>query len=120
MFEKQYLTEEEYTELGGSLTGNAFNLLEYEARKKVDELTFGRLKALTSQLDEVKLCVFKLIGILNENKSSIKSESVDGYSITILDKKELEKLLNSTVIGYLSECKLEDGIPYLYCGVDLC
>ena len=36
-FEGQYLTYAEYTELGGSAIGEMpFNLLEFEARKKID------------------------------------------------------------------------------------
>jgi hypothetical protein len=119
MFDEQYLTEDEYAELGGSLTVNAFNLLEYEARKKIDEMTQGRLKTLSTQVDDVKLCIFKLIGILNENNTSILSEGVDGYNITHLSKKELESLKESIIDEYLSECKLDDGTPYLYVGNDV-
>jgi Glu-tRNA(Gln) amidotransferase subunit E-like FAD-binding protein len=118
MFDGQYLTKTEYTTLGGSLTENAFNLLEYEARKKIDKYTQGRLIELTTQLKETKLCVFKLIDVLNENKTSIQSEGVDGYSITRMEKKELEKLIRTIITDNLSECKLEDGTPYLYLGVD--
>jgi hypothetical protein len=119
MFDTKYLTYTEYKDtLEGTLTENAFNLLEYEARKKIDQMTFGRLKELTTQINEVKLCIFKLIGILNENNTSIKSESVDGYSYTIMDKKDLENLKESIVEEYLSECYLEDeyNTPYLYVG----
>lgn len=117
-FDGQYLTYTKYETLGGSLTEDAFNLLEYEARKKIDNMTFGRLKELDTQLDEVKLCIFKLIGIINENNTAIRSEGVDGYSITYLDKKELESLKESIVEEYLGECNLDDdyNTPYLYVG----
>jgi hypothetical protein len=115
-FNNQYLTHAEYKALGGKLSESAFDLLEFEARKEVDRLTFGRLISLPTQIEEVKLCVFKLIGVINENKSTIKSESVDGYNITMLDKKELEKVITRTIESYLSECYLEDGTPYLYRG----
>lgn len=115
-FTTQYLTWENYKELGGTLPESAFKLLEFEARKKVDRETMGRLINLTSQVDEVKLCINKLIGVKNENKSTIKSESVDGYSVTRMDKKDLEKVVNSIIEECLSDCRLEDGTPYLYRG----
>lgn len=115
-FTKQYLTHSEYTQLGGTLPESAFNLLEHKARKKIDKRTYGRLINLDTQIQDVKLCVFDLIPILNENNSTILSESVDGYAITLMDKKELNKAIKNVIEEYLSECKLEDGTPYLYCG----
>lgn len=116
-FKNQYLTFSEYQQLGGTLSESAFKLLEFESRKEVDRLTFGRLISLPTQIEEVKLCVFKLIGVINENKSTIKSESIDGYSITLMDKKDLKIVLNDLIDKYLSECLLDDGTPYLYRGV---
>lgn len=115
-FNNQYLTYREYMSLGGTLSHSAFNLLEYEARKKIDKETFGRLIDLTTQVQEVKLCVNQLVGVLNENRGTIKSVSVDGYSITRIDGKDLEKVYSNIVREYLSECKLADGTPYLYRG----
>lgn len=116
-FENQYLTFEEYKGLGGTLEKSAFNLLEYEVRKLVDKYTLGRLIPLTTQKEETKLCVLKLIGMIKENNTTVLSESVDGYSITLMDKKEFKTLVNSTIESYLSECRLDDGTPYLYRGV---
>ena len=36
-FENQYLTYNEFKELGGNLSEMPFNLLEYRAEKEVDE-----------------------------------------------------------------------------------
>jgi len=115
-FGKQYLTITEYKILGGTLSKDAFNLLEFEARKKIDKETFGRLIKISEQVNDVKLCMFKLIGVLNENKSTIISEGIDGCNITRLEKKELETVKNTIIREYLSECKLDDGTPYLYRG----
>lgn len=117
-FTGQYLTFGEYQSIGGSLTENAFNLLEYKARKKIDKYTSGRLIDLTEQLQEVKMCVNELISIENENNSTIKSENIDGYSYTTMTKDELKKAVYNTIKDYLSECELEDGTPYLYVGTD--
>ncbi len=128
-FSGQYLTYAEYQALGGTLTETPFNLLEFEARQNVDKYTFGRLKELDEQDQEVKLCIFKLIGLINsysgyevQNKT-VSSENTDGYSISYgTPTTEFTKAKNSEIEGvvreYLVDCKLEDGTPYMYCGAD--
>lgn len=126
-FEGQYLAYEEYRALGGTLDLMPFNLLEFRGRKEIDSRTQSRLKKLSSQVQEVKLCMFDLINKINNfTKSeardlSISSENIDGYSVTYNDinkeftdvqKKEIAKTIDS----YLDECKLDNGIPYLYRG----
>lgn len=91
-FSGQYLTYNEYRTLGGTLDLTPFNLLEYEARRKIDERTQGRLKCVDSIPQEVKICVFNLINIIkkytesetngNSEKNNIASESVGSYSVT--------------------------------------
>ena len=126
-FEGQYLTYEEYKALGGTLDLMPFKLLEFEARQNVDKYTFGRLKELDGQIQEVKLCVFKLINVIDSYKSyetqnkAVSSESIDGYSISYgtpsTDFTEAKnKELQNVVKDYLVDCKLEDGTPYMYCG----
>lgn len=127
-FENQYLTYEEYIELGGTLDETPFNILELEAQKNVDKYTFGRLQNLEQQINEVKVCIFKLIGLINtynsyENQNkSVSSENIDGYSVTYsqatenVSKSKIEDI-KCIIKTYLAECKLEDGTPYLYVGV---
>lgn len=128
-FEGQYLTYIEYKALGGTLEETPFNLLEFEARQNVDKYTFGRLKELEQQSQEVKLCIFKLINMIDsynkyetQNKG-VTSENIDGYSISystpntnFTESKNSE--LQSVVKEYLVDCKLVDSTPYLYCGAD--
>ena len=130
-FEGQYLTYLEYKELASSsaMDEMPFNLLEYEARQNIDKYTYGRLKNLTNQIQDVKLCVYKLITMLDsynkqetQNKG-VSSESTDGYSISYLSPStNITEAKNSEIKGiikeYLIDCKLEDGTPYLYCGAD--
>ena len=127
-FDEQYLTYLEYQELGGTLNEAPFNILEFQARKEVDKYTFGRLKNLDEQVEEVKLCVFNLINNLEgynkdltKNKT-IASESTDGYSITYktlssddINAKNSE--IKNIIEIYLSSCQLKDGTPYLYRGL---
>ena len=127
-FSGQYLTYEEYKGLGGTLDLMPFNLLELEARKEIDKYTFGRLTNLENQVQEVKLCIFDLITLLKSynadltRNKAVSSESIDGYSVsyqtTTKDQIDGKESNLSGVIGtWLSNCKLDDGTPYLYRGV---
>ena len=126
--EKQYLSYEEYRGLGGTLEKTPFTLLEFEAQKNVDKYTFGRLKNLQEQNKEVKVCVFKLIELLNtysfyqKQNKSISSENIDGYSVNYnqttenVSKAKISEI-KDIINTYLSQCKLENNTPYLYVGV---
>lgn len=128
-FKGQYLTYQEYLALGGTLDEMPFNLLEYNARKKIDERTFGRLIDREQEYQDVKLCVYNMITTLNSYSSydtqnkAISSESTDGYSISygtpqksITDAKnsELEDIMNS----YLANIVI-DNVSVLYRGADV-
>lgn len=127
-FTNQYLGYEEYCLLGGTLEETPFDILELEARKSIDKYTFGRLKDLEEQINEVKICEYKLIELLdtynsyNTQNKSISSENTDGYSVSYSGASEnvLKAKINDIkgiIKTYLAECKLEDGTPYLYVGV---
>lgn len=121
-FDGQYLTYTEYVNLGGTLKQMPFNIAEYKARKQIDEATFGRLINLESQNQDVKMCMYELINEASkdEKQGTKSSESIDGYSVTYnsADTKEQQKKYNNIIREYLIEDTLEDGTPYLYCGVD--
>lgn len=128
-FEGQYLTYQEYKALGGTLDEMPFNLLEFNARIKIDERTFRRLVDKGQEYKEVKLCVYNMITILNsyslydtQNKA-ISSETTDGYSIsygtpqkstTEAKNSELEDIIDT----YLSNL-IVDNVPVLYRGADV-
>ena len=128
-FEGQYLTYNDYVELGGTLAEMPFNILEFEARQYIDKYTYGRLKELPSQIDEVKMCDYKLISMLDGYKSleegnrSIASESIDGYSYSMATvdtntSSAKNNMVRDIVRTYLIDCKFDDGTPYMYRGVD--
>ena len=54
----------------------------------------------------------------NEIDNGKSSESVGSYSVTYNKpvSKEEKQERRSIINSYLSECKLEDGTPYLYRG----
>ena len=130
-FSGQYLTYDEYKALGGTLSEMPFNLLEFEARKKIDNRTQNRIKYMNSKPEEVKLCVNAMINTLVQyvvdsskgiNKN-IASESIDGYSVSFITgsqdqesikskKSELEEIIQT----YLGDIRTSDNIPVLYLG----
>lgn len=127
-FKGQYLTYQEYQLLGGTLEEMPFNLLEFDARKRIDKRTFGRLVDKGQEYKEVKLCVYNMIITLNSYSSydtqnkAISSESTDGYSIsygtpqksiTEAKNSELEDIIDT----YLSNLIVDD-VPVLYRGAD--
>lgn len=120
-FKNQYLQYREYMALDNKFSEMPFNLLEFEARKIIDNFTYGRLKNLKEQKQEVKLCVFSLINEINDYntaKSNVSSESVGSYSVTYNKPVSIEqnKKYKNIVESYLSDCKLDNGTPYLYKG----
>lgn len=102
-FSGHYLTYNEYRALGGTLDLTPFNLLEYEARRKIDERTQGRLKKIADVPQEVKMCVFALINGLGSynnitsdgKKKNIVSENTDGYSVTYATGSNIQEIIKS-------------------------
>ena len=126
-FEGQYLTYAEYTELGGSAIGEMpFNLLEFEARKKIDLRTQNRLVNIETIPQEVKLCMFNMINKIqlyqNDANRNIGSESVGSYSVDYVDdiqkviknqSTELDDIIMNSLYGVVV-----NGEHILYLGVD--
>ena len=98
-FSGQYLTYNEYRVLGGTLDITPFNLLEFEARRKIDERTQNRLKRAIETPQEVKICVFKLIDTLlsyiseKNNNKNIASESVGSYSVSYISGGQIQEII---------------------------
>ena len=126
-FEGQYLTYAEYQELGGSAIGEMpFNILEFEARRKIDGRTQNRLVNEDEIPQEVKLCMFNMINKIqlyqNDTNRNIGSESVGSYSVDYVDdiQKVIENKsaeLDDTIINYLYGVVV-NGEHILYLGVD--
>jgi hypothetical protein len=128
-FDGQYLTYTEYKALGGSLDMTPFNLLEFEARRKIDERTFNRIKGIKEIPQEIKMCMFALINSLgsysseSSNNKNIASETVGSYSVSyvtggtiqeIVQSKNVE--LNDIITTYLMGVVV-NGEHVLYVGV---
>jgi hypothetical protein len=133
-FNGQYLTFEEYRTLGGTLSQVPFNILEFEARRKIDEKTQNRLINLESTEipQAVKLCLYKLIDTISDYISNIKSamdngniasESIDGYSVSYVKASQVKDIINSktveindTITSYLTGVVV-NGEHIIYLGV---
>ena len=134
-FKGQYLTYEEYKGLNGTLDITPFNLLEFEARRKIDIQTQNRLKNINSEKipQEVKLCIFNLITAIDNYAKSIisatengniASENTDGYAVTYVKSGQIKEIINSKSVEiddiirtYLLEVKFE-GQHLMYLGVE--
>lgn len=130
-FSGQYLTYEEYKGLGGTLSEMPFNILEFEARKRIDNRTQNRIKYMNSKPDEVKLCVNAMINTLDQyvidNSKSINknvaSESIDGYSVSYITGSQVQEAIKSKkselediMQTYLGNVRTSENIPVLYLG----
>ena len=127
-FNNQYLTYEEYKSLGGTLGEMPFNILELKARQVINERTQNRLKDVEKIPQEVKICVYDLINIMNKynlsdnsTSSNISSENIDGYSVTYKSgteltedqKKQYDDVMETDLYGVIV-----DNTPILYLGVN--
>lgn len=129
-FSGQYLTYDEYKELGGNLDQTPFNLLEFEARRIIDSKTQQRLKNVKELPQQVKICVFSLVNLLNsyttENQTSknISSESVGSYSVSYITGTQIQETIKSknaeltnVVLTYLTGV-IVNGEHVVYLGVN--
>ena len=102
-FEGQYLTYNEYLQLGGTAIGETpFNLLEFEARKQIDLRTQQRLVEVENIPQEVKLCMFNLINKIQNYANTIAessgnkvNETTDGYSVTYINATQIKEVVNN-------------------------
>lgn len=132
-FKGQYLTYLEYKGLGGTLDLMPFNLLEFEARKKINNKTFNRLVESKTIPQEVKLCEYKMINSLQEFSSAtssvnsngnIASENTDGYSVSYVTADKIGEIvksksdeLNDIIRTYLLNVIVDDE-HIMYVGVE--
>ncbi len=121
----QYLTYEEYTEIGGTLDLTAFNRNIDRACGFIDLHTQSRLHSVLEVSQRVKACVRDCVEYLASNVSSgkavtSKSQSAVGvsesesYATKTLDEINAE-LLN-IVYDYLATEKDDCGTTLLYRG----
>jgi hypothetical protein len=121
----QYLTYEEYTEIGGTLDLTAFKRNIDRACGFIDLHTQSRLLSVLEVSQNVRACVRDLVEYLASNVSSeksvtSKSQSAGGvsesvsYATKTLDDVNAEML--NIVYDYLTTEKDDCGTPLMYRG----
>ena len=122
-----YLTYAEYTAMGGTISQAAYNRLEFKARKIIDQHTYGRLMALETQSESVKMAMFELVGLVQKSdvtsadSKQISSESVGDVStsyaaVTIASFEQLKAESLDVIGSHLSDEKLKMVLPYFIWG----
>lgn len=99
---EKYLTYQDYRSMGGTLDLMPFNLLEFEAKRKIDERTQNRLKNVDSLPLEVKMCMLRLITLmsnytkeLEQSSKGIASENIDGYSVSYITGNQVSEVIKN-------------------------
>lgn len=121
----QYLTYEEYTEIGGTLDLTAFQRNIDRACGFVDLYTFNRLQSVLEVSQRVKACVRDLVEYLAANVLSgkvvtSKSQSAgavsesESYATKTTD--EVNSEMFNIVYDYLMSEKDDKGTPLMYQG----
>ena len=121
----QYLTFEEYSQIGGTLENTAFNRYSIRAFALVRQETHGRIDKMKNVPDEVKHLCRDLIEYMFHNVTTNKeiasasqlqggaSESESYVNKTNADK---EAELNNMIYDYLASVTTDTGVSLLYRG----
>lgn len=121
----QYLTYEEYTEIGGTLDLTAFNRNIDRACGFIDANTQNRLNGLKTASQRVKACVRDLVEYLASNMANgkavtSKSQSAGGVSesesYATKTNDEISAEMFNIVYDYLATEKDDCGTPLMYRG----
>lgn len=76
-----YLTYDEYCALGGTVSQEAFPVLERKAQRLLDYITFNRIKSLTKIPDEVKEVLTEIINRSYDfNNQTEQGDTISEYS----------------------------------------
>jgi hypothetical protein len=120
----QYLTYEEYVEIGGTLDTTAFNRNIDRVCGMIDNATYGRVEQMTEIPRQVRACCRELVEYLanNVNGKTItsKSQSAGGVSesesYATKTTADVETETANIIFDYLGSVKTDNGTPLLYRG----
>lgn len=128
MAHSQYLTFDEYVELGGTPSESSFPLLEFRARKRIDRMTFSRVQGMAVVPEAVKMCMFSLIATDSKvgleaqvEKPVVTSFNNDGYSESYgkaLSAEDADRAMSASIRTMLDGVNNDEGVPLLYRGCD--
>ena len=125
-----FLTYEEYMGMGGDAPESAFARLEAKARAQLNRMTFGRLAGSETVSENVKYCMFELIGAIKAEESlggmaagrEIAAVSNDGVSVSFAASGSGGARAGAAKYAAIARDWLANettacGIPLLYAGV---
>ena len=126
-----YLKYDEYVGMGGGAEEGAFARLEAKARAQLDRVTFGRLQNPNEISQNVKYCMYDMIGAIEADEASgtmaagreIASMSNDGVSISFATgsggAKSSAARYAAIARSWLANETTACGIPLLYAEVGM-
>jgi hypothetical protein len=120
----QYLTYEQYTEIGGVLEMTAFNRNIDRVCGVLDNATFGRLEKMTETPRQVRACCRELVEYLansvEQGNVSSKSQTAGGVSESVSytnkTNEDIENECANIIFDFLGSVKDENGTRLLYRG----
>lgn len=115
-----YLTYEDYKELGGELSLDAFTKLERKAQRWLDEFTFNRIPQLPKIPDEVREVLTEFISRLDtianqrENGDLVTqySNGVEQLTYKVVTEEETKGELNRLAIDWLPDYLTYRGVKF--------
>ena len=119
----QYLTYEEYKNIGGVLAEAAFKRNIDRACGMINNATFNRILSMNRIPDQVKALCRELVEYIDNNMSvqgtvSSKSQSSGGVSesesYTIKSKEEQLQDIDDMICDYLLSVNDDNGTPLLH------
>ena len=120
----QYLTYDEYKDMGGILDESAFKKNIDRAYGIIDWETHNRIEEMNIPL-QVKLCCRDIVEYISENMTVNKIVSSESQSVGSLSESKSYKTKTSSemygdilniLFDYLMNIKTEKGTPILYRG----
>lgn len=120
MTQERYLTYEEYKELGGKVSEDAFAILERQARHELDYCTFDRIPSLTFIPSIVKEVMVEMIDNIDDyNNQGTSGELISEYSNGVETIKyrrttetELKRRLHSVAYRWLPDYLVNRSLKF--------
>ena len=117
---QSYITYNEYVELGGTVSEDAFPILERKAQRYLDTLTYNRIPELDTIPDVVKEVLTEFITRLsNFSNQSTEGEIIKQYSNGVesmtfsrLGESELRSNLRKLAIDWLPTYLTYKGVNF--------
>lgn len=118
----QYLTYEQYLQMGGALEEAAFAPLQARAQACIDALTHRRMAGETSARPCATRAAFALVEAMRAQEEHagrcVATMANDGLSVTYADGGEPSAIYARIVREHLSGQTTPQGVSVLYAGVD--